>query len=74
MRAPREMPNLNARTVLIGAAIIALALNVVEGLRRGKALLFYSQVDRSEDPIRFWTAVGISAALAVGAAVTLVVG
>lgn len=40
MHTPRDMPNLNARTVLIGAAIIALALNAVEGLRRGKALLF----------------------------------
>lgn len=74
MNLQPHMPNLDVRAALLGAAITALALNAVDGLRRGKALMFYAQVDRSDDPILFWATVGLSAALAVGAAVALIFG
>lgn len=63
---------LNATSLLTMVVISALAWNALAGLRTGKALMFYNQVRRSDDPVGFWTAVAISAGLSFAAALSLV--
>jgi hypothetical protein len=55
-------------------ALIASALlfNAVNGMATGSATVFYRPVKRSEDPVLFWTAVLVSAALAIACFLTLV--
>ncbi len=65
------MAQLTAKNAVVALAAVALGWNAIAGLRRGKALMLYSEVARAEDPVGFWAAVVISGALSFGAMLAL---
>jgi uncharacterized membrane protein len=56
-------------TVLVDLGLAAvLALNFVQGIRTGSAVMFFGNYKRSEYPLQFWIAITLSG---IGAAVLL---
>jgi hypothetical protein len=58
--------------LLLVGMVVYFAWDAVHGLRRGRTVMIYREVKRSEDPVGFWTFVLLSAVFAVGAAAFLI--